>query len=1125
MWRKPVVWIALVVLSLAGAGIAGTYFDRAFPVVSLELELDRAEALERARDHAVAADWPTAGFRQAASFGLRDRMVQTYVELEAGGAGAWQRILASDPYRPYVWRVRQFEEGETHEAEIRFAPDGTPVGFRLTLPEDEPGAVLDADSARVLADAGAAAWGVDLSTYRLVEVSDELLPGGRLDRTFVYERPGELYGEARARLRVTVAGDRVGEVGHVIEVPEAFQRRYSELRSSNDLIALVASLAIGVLYLGGGCGLGLLLLLRAGWVRWRTAVLWGVGIGGLMFLASINQLPLAWMGYDTAVPAGSFLTEQILLALGVFVGSALFLSLVFIAGETLDRRAFPRHIQLWRSWDDDVARSDTGLGHALGGYVFTGFFVAYVVLFYLVLSRGLDWWTPAEAIVQPDLLATPFPWISGVATSLFAGFSEEALFRAVPLAGAVLLANRYGGRRAWLGAALVIQALIFAAAHANYPQQPPYARVVELFLPALALGAIYLRFGFMPAVIAHFTYDLTWFSLPLFAFEGVWFSKAITVVLGLVPLGVVVAARLRRGAAEAPEAARNAAWSPDREGEDEEAGAGGPGTAEAPPAPVDAPATPAGERPVAGRPAWLELPWIAAAGALGLVLWIVSADIRSDAPPLEVGRAQAMAVARQELVERGVELDEAEWRELAAPRAGVGRSHRFVWQTAGPGLYRLMLGEHLAGPRWEVRWARFEGPVAERAEEYRVAVGPTTGNVRYRHRLPEDRALPSLHEEAARLLAERALLEKYGMPPEVLALVTAEADQLPERMDWTFTFRVPAIAELAQGETRATVEVSGDRVTDVYRFVHVPEEWEREDRSRQTLRSTLLFVSGGLLLLLGLAAIIVGVVRWSRSDFRLAAFTTITLVVLVGAVLQQANAWPTLVAGFNTAQPYSFQLFAALAGMGIGSVVVASVMGVMAGLGHTLDGRSERPLAFGAAIGLLLAGLAAVATGRFRTGPEPSCPDFTGAGAVLPAAAPLLDAVVGYVTVTALVLGGFALLRLVAGRWAWAAVALALLAGLGIVGVDEPTGVGSWILGGVLAGALVYGIHRVERRTGPAILPGLVVVTTGAPVLVFALRNPYAGAWIGAALGLAAMVAAAVAWTRILDRHGGDTAA
>lgn len=1110
MWRRPVVWIVLVLFSLAGAVVAGVNFGRAFPVVALDLEMDREGALEAARARSVQEGWPTAEFRQAASFGLRDSEVQTYVELEGGGGDGWQGILEDDAYRPYVWVVRQFREGEAFEASVRIAPDGTPVGFRLQVPEDEPGPMLRTEDAQAIAEAGTATWGVDLEPYTLVETSGERRPNGRVDYTFVYERDGgPRFGEARTRLRLVVSGDRHSELTHLVEVPEAFSRRYSEIRSTNDLIALIASLAFAVLYFGGGCGFALLLLLRAGWVEWRTALRWGVIIGAFMFVAGLNELPLAWMDYDTAVPAGSFLTQQVLFALGTLVGIALLLALAFMAAETMDRKAFGGHVRLWRSWDADVARSNTGLGLALGGYVFTGFFVAYVVLFYLVVARGLGWWTPAEAVVEPDLLATPFPWVSGVAISLYAGFSEEALFRAIPLAGAALLGDRFGNRRAWIGVALVVQALIFAAAHANYPQQPAYARLVELFLPALALGVMYLRFGLLPAVIAHFTYDLTWFSLPLFASGGVWGSKLLVVVLGLVPLGAVLAARWRAGAAaEAPESAYNRAWKPAERGVPTTA-------AEEPWIAREIPAT---EPEPMTLPGWLRTPWVAAAGVLGLVVWVLFARVSSDAPALAVDREEARVVADSVLAAWNIEPGD-EWRLLMDVHAQPAQVHRFVWQTSGGGFYLALLGDNLPGPHWHVRWARFEGPVEERAEEYLVTVGPYRRNTRLRHTLPEGRAAPSLTESEARVVARRTLGDEYGMPPEVLREVSAEADQLPERMDWTFTFRTPAIVRVREGEARASVQIAGDQVVDVWRFIHVPETWEREDRGREVIRTTLRIVGGGLLGLLGLAVIILGAVRWSRGVFHRRAFATVGLAAFVLLLGQMLGRWPSTQAAFSTAQPYDYQLFAALIAIPLGAVIGAALLGVMGGFAHAVAQKgthTSKALPVGIALGLLVAGGAEFLK-RIQPRFEPVWADYAGAAAV----SPVLDTAIGFLwsflgmAITALALVA-TMKAAYGGKRAWAPVAIAVVVGLGMTGLDGPRTILLWLFGSVIAGATVYAVYYLAERVGLALLPAFVGLLAALDGLVMALRQPYAGAQSGALLGMLLVVTAAAVWSRYL---------
>ena len=80
-------------------------------------------------------------------------------------------------------------------------------------------------------------------------------------------------------------------------------------------------------------------------------------------------------------------------------------------------------------------------------------------------------------------------------------------------------------------------ALVFAAAHANYPGFPAYSRLVELFGPALIWGLIFLRFGLLPTVILHALFDLTLMSIPVFLVQGPGadFNRALVIAAGLVP--------------------------------------------------------------------------------------------------------------------------------------------------------------------------------------------------------------------------------------------------------------------------------------------------------------------------------------------------------------------------------------------------------------------------------------------------------------------------------------------------------------------------------------------------------------------------------------------------------------
>jgi hypothetical protein len=85
--------------------------------------------------------------------------------------------------------------------------------------------------------------------------------------------------------------------------------------------------------------------------------LWGASIACTQLLVGLNSWPLLWMEYDTAVSQTSFALQQVALLGALFLAFTGVFALSFMAAESLSRRAFPHHIQLWRVWSLDAARS------------------------------------------------------------------------------------------------------------------------------------------------------------------------------------------------------------------------------------------------------------------------------------------------------------------------------------------------------------------------------------------------------------------------------------------------------------------------------------------------------------------------------------------------------------------------------------------------------------------------------------------------------------------------------------------------------------------------------------------------------------------------------------------------
>src|SRR4030095_623996 len=310
--RSPFLWIGATLLSGLLYFFTFHFFPQTFPIIHLDITMDLKHALKDADTIAQKYNLGPIEHRNAAMFHT-DALVKTFVELEGGGKDAFVAMMEEKLYMPYTWRVRHFKEFEKNETTLVFTPDGIPYGFVETISENIPGAQLSENQARAIAESDSIKeWNIDLSAYTLVESSQKKQPKERIDHTFVYERTNKKIGEGLYRLKIVISGDKITEVMHFVQVPEAFNRRYAEMYSANTTIAWAAMLIMMILYLIGGCCFGLYWIMRKRWALFKQPLKWALLLASAHVLVLINQLPFLWMQYNSAHSSNGFLTQLVL---------------------------------------------------------------------------------------------------------------------------------------------------------------------------------------------------------------------------------------------------------------------------------------------------------------------------------------------------------------------------------------------------------------------------------------------------------------------------------------------------------------------------------------------------------------------------------------------------------------------------------------------------------------------------------------------------------------------------------------------------------------------------------------------------------------------------------------------
>ncbi len=528
--------VLLTLVGFLGVVLFLTLYNEAFPDATIDLTLSRDQIAQRANDYLKSQGYAASDYESVVNFN-QSWWASVYMQRTLGVAET-NRLVKAERLPIWTWNARWFKPQQQEEFSLELMPDGEVIGFSHTISETAPGAALDQDAARVIAEKYLTTdRQLNLSNLEETSASSQEQPGGRIDHRFEWKRRDFAIGDGDLRCSISVQGDRVGSYWNWLRVPEAFERDFSTQRNIAGYInntsyfigfTLFAAIALSALVIGGLRGV----------IEWRTMLIPALLVGGISLLSGLNTLPLYKAGYSTTDNYVLFWLSNFMNILYNALYNLVFVAILWLGGTVLTKQRWPRQDKILPRGDRWLTLSLYGWrGLMLGGVSF-----GYVTLFYVIAVKFFNSWTPLDA-PGGYAVATPFPFLGPLRSGIIPAATEELLFRLIGITAVLLVL-----KKRWL--ALLIPGALWAFAHTGYVTDPIILRGIELTIEAgLISGLFFLRFGLFTTIMAHFVYNAGLGALPLLRSSDPYFvfSGLIVIAVMFVPIlpGVIKWLRLR----------------------------------------------------------------------------------------------------------------------------------------------------------------------------------------------------------------------------------------------------------------------------------------------------------------------------------------------------------------------------------------------------------------------------------------------------------------------------------------------------------------------------------------------------------------------------------------------------
>ncbi len=475
-----------------------------------KLPFNKQQAIGKSIDYLRGKYVDTGKYAKSAIFDSDER-ANRYLQHTVGIKGEEEFIRRHD-FDLFRWSVRFFKEYEKEEYRVHISPgSGRVVKFAHLIDDTEPRIDLGKEASKHKAESFLRGYfGADLEEYDFHEEKVKRYEN-RVEYVFSWEK-NDVYipwnkgkGGAKLLAEVTVSGEEIREFcRNKLDFPDGFIRYVEKQFILGEyLYSIFYVILFGMLIWAVNIFLkrkqDVVPRLSREWFYWLAFFL--VAINTADFFNNCQRVLAA---YPTSAHLGSFFG----LAFIRWVFNTAFLVFGFvipgISGESLFAEVFPENKQgsfLYYIRTSFFNRAFTV--SILSGYLFWLIMLGIQAAVFYCGQRFMGVWR--EWYVMTYFSSAYIPVFSAFVIAFTASLNEEVIFR---LFG-VSLAKKY--LRSSL-AAVVLTAVIWGMGHTTYAIFPVWFRIIEITLLGIFYGFIFMRFGLIPLLVAHYLFDVFWCS-------------------------------------------------------------------------------------------------------------------------------------------------------------------------------------------------------------------------------------------------------------------------------------------------------------------------------------------------------------------------------------------------------------------------------------------------------------------------------------------------------------------------------------------------------------------------------------------------------------------------------------